>query len=187
MRSSDTTIQDWDELSVRQQNLISDRIAQMLNCLQEDIQNIERILGYLDEIRTSVLKRDENALSYLLQKIQTETDEYKNQESRRNFIRSELANLLDRDVQQITLSELEQILPESIQAQVKEKKNKIKLLTNKLQKEHLNTVLLLSECARFNRMILSGIFDFGKQDVVTYSASGIRPRQAGRNLVNFKV
>jgi hypothetical protein len=187
MKSSATKAKDWDEISEHQQNLISDKIAQMLSCLQEDIRNIEQILEYLDEIRASVLKRDENVLSHLLQITQAEADEYKNQESRRNLIRAELANFLNYDVQQITLSKLEQILPESIQAQVKEKKNKLKLLTDKLQKEHLNTILLLSECARFNRMILSGIFDFGKKDVITYSASGIKPRQAGRNLVNFKV
>jgi hypothetical protein len=177
----------WTELSQQQQNLISVKIAQMICCLVKDVQHIEHILENLDKIRALVLKRDEDTLKELLEQTQAKVDEYKNQESDRQLICMELARLLNLNVKQFTLSKLEQLLPEKLRAQVQEKRIKIRSLTNRLKKEHLNTVLLLAECARFNRMVLNGIFRFGKKGVVTYSSSGTTRQQASKSFMNFNM
>ncbi|MHC4270926.1 MAG: flagellar export chaperone FlgN, partial [Planctomycetota bacterium] len=177
----------WTGLSQQQQNLISVKIAQMICCLEKDVQHIEHILENLDKIRALVLKRDEDTLKELLEQTQAKADEYKNQESGRQLICMELARLLNFNVQQLTLSKLEQLLPEKLREQMEEKRIKLKSLTNRLKKEHLNTVLLLAECARFNRMVLNGIFRFGKTDVTTYSSSGTTRQQAGKSFMNFNV
>jgi hypothetical protein len=179
MKASKNTTENWTELS--------QKAAQMLCCLDKDIQHIEEMLLHLDEIRTLVLKRKENALKELLEKVQTKYDEYKNNESQRHLIRKELADVLNCGVQQVRLSRLERTLPEKLRDRVIQKRIKLMSLTDKLKKEHLNTVLLLAECARFNRMFLNSIFDLGKTHAVTYSASGTTHRQAGRSFVNLEM
>ncbi|MHC4132030.1 MAG: hypothetical protein ACYSSP_02740 [Planctomycetota bacterium] len=175
------------ELSQQQKDLISVKTVQMICSLEKDIQHIEQILKHLDEIRSLVLKRDENSLKELLERTQAKTDEYKNQESNRQLIRKELAHALNCSVQQVKLSKLEQILPEELRVQLEEKRIKLVSLTDKLKKEHLNTVMLLAECARFNRMVLNGIFKFGNSDIVTYSSSGTARQQGGNNFMNLKM
>ncbi|MHC4293320.1 MAG: hypothetical protein ACYSTX_03420 [Planctomycetota bacterium] len=187
MKSATIESKNWTELSEQQQNLISVKIVQMNCCLEKDVQHIEQILENMDKIRALVLKRDEDTLKELLEQTQAKTDEYKGQESQRQLVSRELAHLLNCSVQQVTLSKLEQLLPEKLRAQVQEKRIKLKSLTNRLKKEHLNTVLLLAECARFNRMFLKGIFKLGKTDVVTYSSSGTTTQQAGKSFMNFNM
>jgi len=178
---------NWTELSLHQQSRISEKTAELLACLERDILHIKQILKDLDKIRSLVVKRDENSLKGLLQNIQVQTDEYKEQEARRRDIRGELARLFNWSPQQLKLSELETVLPEILRSQVKSKKVELQSLTERLKKEHLSTVLLLAECARFNRLVLRSIFDCDSQDVVTYSSGGTKRQRAGRNFMNFKI
>ncbi|MHC4757120.1 MAG: hypothetical protein ACYTE8_00525 [Planctomycetota bacterium] len=187
MKSSTIEIKKWTALSELQQSVILGKVAQMLFCLEKDIQHIQQILEHLDEIRALVLKRDENALKELLEELHFKTNEYSDQESQRNSFRKELAEAFNCDPQHITLSKLEEFLPEQLQAKVQEKKSELKILTDKLKKEHLNTVLLLAECARFNRLVFNKIFGCGKTSASTYNSSGNANKQGGKNFMNFKV
>ncbi|MHC4264386.1 MAG: hypothetical protein ACYSUK_00450 [Planctomycetota bacterium] len=187
MKASTIESKTWTELSEQQQNLISVKTVQMLFCLEKDIQHMEQVFEHLDRIRALVLKRDENALTKMLEKIQVKDNEHKNQEYQRQLFRKELAHSLNCGVEEVTLSKLEQILPEKLRAQVKNRRTKLISLSEKLKREHLNTILLLAECARFNRMVLNGIFKSGKTDIVTYSSSGTTLQQAGNNFMNFKM
>jgi len=165
---------------------IDNKIDELLAVLDRDIQHMQESLSRLNELRSLVIKRDDAALSNLLEDIRAESDNYADNESRRQSIRNELAIALGCDVKQMTLSRLETTLPRGKNAQVAERKAKLKSLTGKLKEEHLITVLLLSECARFNRLFLNSIFNSGKTETVIYDSNGITRRQIDTALINLR-
>jgi hypothetical protein len=165
---------------------IEDKVDGLLVVLDKDIRHIQESLSRLDELRSLVIKRDDAALGELLEKIRAESDSYAANESNRQSVRKELAIVLECDLEQMTLSKLEAALSEEKKTQVAQRKTKLRSLTKELKKEHLSTVLLLSECARFNRLLLSSIFDLGKIGTITYDSNGAASRQTGAGFVNMQ-
>jgi len=150
----------------------------LLAFLDKDIQHIQESLLKLNELRRLVIKRDDAALGKLLDSIQAEADSYRNHELNRQSIREELANALGCNLEQMTLSTLEASLSKGKKAQATQRKAKLRSLIKELKKEHLSTALLLSECARFNKLLLKSIFDVGKTEVVYYDSNGATRRSA---------
>ncbi len=143
---------------------IEDKIDQLLVCLDKDAQHMQESLQQLDEMRRLVIKRDEAALGKLLESIQADADRYRKHESNRKSIQKELADCLGCSFERMTLSALQTSLPEEKKDQVAQMKAKLKSLSAELRREYLSTALLLTECARFNNLLLKGIFDPGKVD-----------------------
>jgi len=166
--------------------IIEDKVDELLACLDEDIRHIERSLSQLNEMRKLVIKRDDIALGKLLQSIQSESDCYKCNELKRQLIRRELANVFGFTVEQMTLSVLEISGPESKRVQIAERKEQLKSMINEYKKEHLGTAMLLSECARFNNLLLKSIFDFRKTEGVCYDSSGTAERESDTAFVNLQ-
>jgi len=165
---------------------IEDRIEQLLTVLDKDIQHIKETLSRLNELRSLVIKRDDTALSKLLESIQSETDNYKSNELKRRSIREELATAFDCGLKQMTLSQLEVELAGEKKAEVSERKTELQTLTKKLKKEHLKTAMLLSDCARFNSLLLKGVFGFKETGTVTYNSSGSAKRQTNMAFVDLQ-
>jgi hypothetical protein len=165
---------------------IDGKVDELLVCLDEDIRHIQESLLHLNELRRLVIKRDDAALGKLLESIQAESDRYRPHESRRQSIRKALANALGCDLERVTLSALEASLPEARKDEVTQMKAKLRSLTEELKKEYLSTALLLSECARFNNLLLKSIFDIGKTGAVHYDSNGATRRQIDTAFVNLQ-
>ncbi len=165
---------------------IEGKIDELLACLDNESQHIQKNLAQLNKLRSFVIKRDDSGLGTLLKIIQAEAGSYRNQETKRETIRKELANILGYDAKQLTLSVLEENVPIRKKDQVIEKKAKLTSLINKLRKEYANTALLLSECARFNNLLLKSIFDLGKTETVYYKSNGTTNKQSDNNFVNLR-
>lgn len=165
---------------------IEDKVDTLLVCLEKDIEHLQESLSRLKELRRLVIKRDDVALGRLLEKIQAEEDIYKSHELNRQSIQKELAMAYGCDYEQMTLSALEVKLPQTRKNQVVQTKTKLKSVIEEFKKEHLSTALLLSECARFNNLILRSIFDLRKEEVVSYNANGIKKRQTDMALINVQ-
>ena len=165
---------------------IEDKVDELLAVLDKDIEHIQQNISYLNELRSLVIKRDGVALSKLLERIQSETNSYKDHQLKRRSIRKKLASIFDCDFEQMTLSKLETNLPEEKKAQVTIRKTKLKTLVKELKKEHISTALLLSECARFNNLLLKSIFRLGESGTVTYNSSGTTKRQNDTAFVNLR-
>ena len=166
---------------------IENKVEELLVCLDKDIQHMQDSLQKLNEIRTLVIKRDDAALGKLLESIQSASDCYSDHESNRKSIRKELAESLGCSIEQMTLSSLEESLPEAKKDRVTRMKAKLRSLSAELKKEYMSTALLLSECARFNNMLLKGIFDLGNTGSVYYKSNGQTRRQTDTALVNLRV
>jgi len=166
---------------------IEDKVDELLACLDKDTQHIQESLSQLNKLRSLVIKRDDASLGTLLKIIQAESDNYRNHESKRQTIRKELANALGCNTEQMTLSALEASLPKGKKAQVTKKKAKLISLIKELKKEYLSTALLLSECARFNNLLLKSIFDLGKTGAVYYNSNGAAKQQTDMAFVNLQL
>ena len=165
---------------------IENKVDELLACLDTDVRHIQEKLSQLNELRSLVVKRDDAALGKLLESIQVKSDSYKSNESNRQAIRKELANILGHGLEQMTLSALEASLPDAKREQVNRMKTKLKSLTEELKKEHLSTTLLLSECARFNSLLLRSVFDLGQTGAVYYNSNGAARRQVDTAFVNLQ-
>ena len=164
---------------------IENKVDKLLTYLDKDSQHIQESLSQLNKLRSYVIKRDDSGLGKLLKIIQAETSSYRNHESKRQTIRKELANALGCNIEQITLSTLEARLPKGKKDQITKKKAKLMSLIKELKKEHLSTILLLSECARFNNLLLKSIFDLGRRGSVYYNSNGTTKQQSDMAFVNL--
>lgn len=165
---------------------IEDKVDELLLILDEDIRHIRQSLSWLNELRSLVIKRDDASLGKLLETIRSESEGYRKHELYRQSIRKELAGALGYNLGQMTLSALEAGLPKEKKDQVAEKKTKLNSLVKKLKKEHLSTALLLSECARFNKMLLESVFKFGNTRTVYYGSNGATKQQNDTAFVNLQ-
>jgi flagellar biosynthesis/type III secretory pathway chaperone len=163
-----------------------DVVEELLVVLDEDIRLIQRSLSQLNELRSLVIKRDEVALGRLLERIQVEAPACKRHDSKRQSIRKELARALGCDYEQMTLSRLESVLPGEEKSKVAERKARLRSLTEELKKEHLSTALLLSECARFNNVLLRSVLGLGRTETLIYDSNGAASRQTDKALVNLQ-
>lgn len=165
---------------------IEDRVDELLVVLDRDIQHIQENLSRLNELRSLIVKRDDAALGRLLESIQAESNSYKGNELRRQLIRDELAVAMDCNLEEMTLSRLEAELSEEKRAEVAKRKTELQALTKKLKKEHLSTTMLLSDCTRFNSLLLKSVFGLDKTGTVTYNSSGSAKRQTDTAFVNLE-
>lgn len=165
---------------------IEDKVDKLLAVLDSDILHMQESLSRLNKMRSFVVKRDDTSLAKLLEGIQNESKNYKNNELNRRLIRKDLAIVLGCAAEQITLSRLENELAGAKKVQITERKTVLRSLIKKLKREHLSTKMLLSDCARFNKALLKGIFELGKTGTITYDSTGSTKSQTGTAFVDMR-
>ena len=165
---------------------IEDKINELLSILDKDIENTEKNLSRLNELRSLVIKRDEVNLGKLLESIRFESRGDTAQDLRRGSVRRELALALGCSIGEVTLSRLSNIVSQDKNAQIIQRRTRLLSLTEELKKEHLSTVMLLSECARFNSLLLKNIFDISKSGTITYDSTGGTKRQTETAFMNLE-
>ena len=166
---------------------IEDKVDKLLVCLDQDMQHMQENLQQLNEMRRLVIKRDEAALGKLLESIQAGAGCHRGHELKRKSIRKELADSLGLSIEQTTLSALQECLPEAKKDQVTQMKANLRSLSAELKKEYSSTALLLTECARFNNLLLKGIFELGKTQSVHYNSNGETRRHIDTAFVNLQI
>ena len=72
---------------------MEDRVDRLFAVLDVESEHLRNCLSRLGELRCLVIKRDEAALSKLLEDIHTEAEDYAGNESKRLALRRELAGL----------------------------------------------------------------------------------------------
>jgi len=165
---------------------IEDKVDQLLIVLDEDIRNIVETLSRLNDLRCLVVKRDDVSLYKLLESIKSESKSYKENELKRQSLREELAIASNCSLKQMTLSKLEAELSGEKKAKVTERRTKLKTLIEQLKKELLSTTMLLSDCARFNSVLLKSVLEFGHAGTITYGPKGSAERQTNSAFVNLQ-
>lgn len=168
-------------------NSLNKKTEQLLEILETDAAHIEQSLGYLDRLRSLVIKRDEKSLQDLLAKLQARSDDYARIEARRVEVMKEIAQLGGIDPERIRLGSLAEILDQTWSQKLLEKRSRLRELTARLMAEHRATGLLLAECARFNGQLLTSLIRAAKTDSVTYGRDGQTTEQNQAAFMNFKM
>jgi len=166
---------------------IEEKIDELLACLETDVRHMQESLSYLNELRGLVIKRDDVALGRLLESIRTRSGSFAGHERKRQSKRKELANMVGCKLEQITLSELATRVPQGARERVSAMQAKLRSLAEELKKEHMSTSMLLSECARFNGLLLRSVFDLGRTGAVYYNSNGATKRHVDTALMNLEL
>ena len=164
---------------------INSRVENLLNVLERDIRHIEYASSKLNDLRGFVIKRDEKALSLLMEDIRAEAKDYQVNEQNRGLIRKELAELFGCKQQELTLSFLRNRISGTAKAAIAEYQDKLKTLVSKLRIEYASTVKLLSDCARINSALLRIVFDRSRTGAVCYDSAGLTKRDSDAAFMNM--
>jgi hypothetical protein len=162
------------------------QVDELLSVLDVDIQQLRNNLSLLDKLRSLVLKRDEAGLRSLLDVVRTMPNGEAGNESKRISIRKTLAGMLGWEFEEVTLTRLEEAISGPQRFGIAEKKAEITSLIGSLRTEYSRTALLLSECARFNRLLLNNIMEFGRATALTYKSNGTTEPQSRAAFVNMR-
>jgi hypothetical protein len=163
------------------------KVARLLAVLDEDVRHLETTLGQLDTLRGLLIKRDDAALDQLLGEIRGQTETYGQNEQLRQTLRADLALTLGCEIDRLTLSKLQSMLPEPQRAALAERQKRLRSLITDLKREYTLTAVLVSDCARFNRTLVRTFFGSASQAGVTYNPSGQARQQTNATLMSLQL
>lgn len=158
----------------------------LMDALDDEIQQLELNLSRLDQLRRLIVKQDHDALNGLLNTIRSEAGTFRSYDQRRLSLCKQLATIINCDPAQMNLSRLHNYVSQEMQSAIRLRKNTLQFLSARLQKELAATQMLLTDCARFNRMLLNAIFNNRAAETLTYNPSGLTKRQTETMLMNVQ-
>ena len=166
--------------------LLVQKVEALVTLLDRDVDYLTANLARLDALRSMVVKRQDQALSRLLDTIRIESESYAQHESERHVLRQEIADLLACDVQELTLSSLAQVLPPPLNHTLAQRKRQLRELTGQVHREHLSTRWLLKDCARFNTVLFNTLFHPGQENALTYTVNGTAQQPREHSMMNLR-
>lgn len=168
---------------MQQQMLIMDELEVFLDARQAELlQTLDR----LNALRAAVIRRDEPALSQLLEQAQQDADEHRRLDAAQAVLERRLAETFDGLNGPVTLSRLCERLSGDRRAALRQKQQILLELAHRVRNEHEATETLLRECARCNRLLLGAILGRSQQSL-TYDPQGHSQWDVHRGLVSMKL
>ena len=165
---------------------LDDLADELLSVLGDDIRHIEQTLERLDALRAAVIRRDEEGLKCLLDEVADEQASYALVEQRRAVIRKQMADVIGCGIGEMHLSKLCGQLRGEKRDLMAQAQQELKVMCKKLRKEHMATNILLTECARFNNLLLRGILGNGRE-TVTYNSRGDASWELQKGMVSIRL
>lgn len=166
-----------------QQRLIMDELEAFLDARQAELL---QVLDRLNALRAAVIRRDESGLSLLLEQAQQDADEHRRLDAAQTLLVRQVADTFEGLGGDVTLSRLCERLSGDRRASLRQKQQILLDLAHRVQNEHEATELLLRECARCNRLLLSAILGRSQQSL-TYDPQGHSQWDVHRGLVSMKL
>lgn len=139
----------------------------------------------LGSLCAAIVERDESAVERILNQIEQAQQLQTIGDQKVAALRDELAGRLGMDSRTLRLSALIEQLPPHCQAGMLTKRRRVLDLAERFRVQHMRTVMLLTECARINRLLLEGLFP-RCQAVTAYSADGSQTWRAEAGLVDME-
>jgi flagellar biosynthesis/type III secretory pathway chaperone len=158
-------------------------VAEMVALLDEEIHLMEQRLAQMDATRQAIVRRDDNALDRLLLEAETIQNTQTATDLKLRAVRQTLAEAFGCRMGEMKLSWLLERLSDEQRPQIEYRRQQIVLLAEQLRQRHLETALLLSECARINRLVLESLFPEA-DNVQTYGTQGQTSWQMEAGLVD---
>lgn len=166
---------------------INKQIVEELSAfLNEQTVQMERMLESLDELRAAVIRRDHDALENLQTHIQLESSQKEKARLDLQQLRLRLSALLGCRAEEVTVSGACELLSPQDRREIQVQQRRLQGLVRKLKNEHQATELMLRECARFNRLLLSCLIG-DRNQTRTYSVQGKEQWNVHQGLMNVKM
>lgn len=154
--------------------------------LDDQIADIEQTLHRLDRLRAAVVRRDEGALEELMEEVRVAGQRKTQNDWRMRQLQIKLSSVLGCSPDEVNITRLCDQLTGQDRSIVQKKQSMLQQLTRKLSNERQGTELLLRECARFTRLLLSSMVGTHNQ-TRTYTAQGQEQWNVHCGLMNIKM
>ncbi len=158
-------------------------IDELLGALDDQINVLELKCSQLAGLSRALVRRDNEATEAILEEMERAEEVQASADLRLVAVRGTFAEALGCEVEKLKLSRLVAELPPRWARATDHRRRRIVDLTGKLRREHLRTAMLLSECARINRMLLESLLPVGEA-VVTYGVEGMNLWRAETGLMD---
>lgn len=166
---------------------IENKINELMIVLDIDIAHLQESLLRLNDLRMLVVKRDNDKLGELLMTIEASTNSHKENEQRRQQICQYIADVAGIQSKYATLADIEEMVDGPTKLEFSRKRAKLKVLASEIKNDHQSASMLLTDCARINRMLLDNVFGGGKSREISYSANGSAKRENNINFMSVKL
>jgi len=154
--------------------------------LDDQTAAIKKTLYRLDRLRAAIVRRDEGSLEQLMEEVQHEGQRRKENDLRMQRLQIKLSSVLNCSPDEVNMTRLCEQLTGQDRRIVQEKQATLQQLTRDLANERQGTELLLRECARFTRLLLSSMVGT-KNQTRTYTAQGQEQWSVHCGLMNVKM
>jgi len=158
----------------------------LISFLDDQIADIKQTLHRLDRLRAAVVRRDEGSLEQLMEEVQHETRRKKQTDLQMQQWQMKLSSVLECPPGEVNMTRLCEQLTAQDRRIVQEKQAILQKLTRELRNECQGTELLLRECARFTRLLLSSMVGAANQ-TRTYTARGREQWNVHCGQMNIKM
>ena len=143
-------------------------------------------LGRLNTLRAAVIRRDEAALTQLLDAVQEDADRKRRLDAAQEAIEQRLLEGLAGLILPVTLSGICTLIDESLRPTLRQKQMALQHMAQRVQHELQATEMLLRECARCNRELLGVLLGCGRPSQ-TYDPQGQSQWNVHHGLVSMKL
>lgn len=169
-----------------EQSPAREMVEDLLALLGQEIRLLQKRHEQFCELYEVILKRNNERMETLLEEMTRLQQDQADLDGRLQAVRGVLARAIGAPEDAMRLGDLAHHLDPSRAQTLQSLRNQIIQLAEKLERKHLDTAVLLSECARVNRMLLEGLLP-APETVQTYGQKGNSPWSAGAGLVDAEM
>lgn len=160
-------------------------VDELVKLLDEEIELLETRCAQLAKLSKAMSRRDDETMETLLDDIEKTQELQIRTDSRLHAARHALAESFGWSLEQTRLAKLIEELPDQFASEVDYRRKRIVLLSDQLKRRHMETVVVVTECARVNRLLLESLFP-QTQSVTTYGTQGKSSWQLDVGLVDVE-
>jgi flagellar biosynthesis/type III secretory pathway chaperone len=158
----------------------------LLALLDEEITLLGLRTRQFDDLYEAILHRRDEQMESLLEEMTAAQHRQAELDEKLQAMRTLFARALQRPMREIRLSDLIGLLDGEPKTHLREKRQQIILLAERLKRKHVTTAILLGESARINRLFLESLLP-QTDAVTTYGTSGAKPWRTSSGLVDAEM
>lgn len=161
-------------------------VLNLMGLLDTEAEHLGQSLVLLDELRGCVIRRKDDELEAMIEKIRVQSVDYQKIQKGRDALIMEISLGLGIEPDQVNLSLLKEQADEETAGMIASRQERLKELIEKLKREYLSTAMLLKECSRINNNMLRALFAPNSRGN-TYDAKGKSRWNQQRGLISCKM
>ena len=168
-------------------NPAADQLTEELAALlEEEAELLHLRLRQMVRLSDAIVGRGDEDMQPVLDEMEQTQRRQEATDLKLQAVRNAFSSALGERGAALKLSELIDRLPPRQAAALDYRRQQIILLAERLRGQHLQTVVLLAECARVNRRLMEGLFPSG-ESLTTYGRGGRDAWRPGAGLVDAEL